>query len=53
MRKLPIPSGHEAMCGGAAALLTKRGRPVGMRIAFVLGTAKPDQWDGFAHQGIN
>ena len=40
------PSGNEAMCAGAAALLMKRGRPsVGMRIAFVTGDAKPNQWD--------
>lgn len=40
------PSGNEAMCAGAAALLMKRGRPsVGMRIAFALGQADPHQWD--------
>jgi hypothetical protein len=40
------PSGNEAMCAGAAALLIKRGRPtVGMRIAFALGQADPHQWD--------
>ncbi|MEJ6002769.1 hypothetical protein [Paucibacter soli] len=49
-----IPSGHEAMCAGAAALLMKRGRPtVGMRIAFALGAAKPDQWDAIARQVID
>lgn len=47
-------SGHEAMCTGAAALLMKRGRPtVGMRIAFALGVAKPDQWDDIAHKVIS
>lgn len=49
-----MPSGHEAMCAGAAAFLMKRGRPtVGMRIAFALGAAQPDQWDAVAHQVIN
>jgi hypothetical protein len=48
------PSGHEAMCAGAAALLMKRRRPtVAMRIAFALGAARPDQWDGCADQVIN
>lgn len=40
------PSGDEAMCAGAAALLMKRGRPtVLMRLAFISGQASPDQWD--------
>lgn len=40
------PSGHEAMCAGAAALLMKRERPtVGMRFAFVLGAVSPNDWD--------
>lgn len=40
------PSGHEAMCAGAAALLMKRGRPtVSMRFAFVTGAASPSDWD--------
>ena len=44
-----VPSGHEAMCAGAAAVLMKRGRPtVSMRYAFTLGSAKPDQWDSIA-----
>jgi len=41
-----IPSGHESMCAGAAAYLMKRKRPtVGMRIAFAMGVASPDDWD--------
>ncbi len=48
-----VPSGEEAMCAGAAALLMKRGRPtVGMRIAFVTGAATPDQWDGVFNEII-
>lgn len=48
------PSGHEAMCAGAAAVLMKRRRPtVAMRIAFVQGAARPDQWDGCSHHVIN
>ena len=48
------PSGSEAMCAGAAAVLMKRGRPtVGMRIGFAIGAARPDQWDDIAHQVIN
>lgn len=40
------PSGHEAMCAGAAAVLMKRGRPtVNMRISFALGVASPSKWD--------
>lgn len=40
------PSGHEAMCAGAAAVLMKRGRPtVAMRIAFATGAATPEDWD--------
>lgn len=40
------PSGNEAMCAGAAAVLMKRGRPtVAMRVAFAMGVAKPNQWD--------
>ena len=40
------PSGHEAMCAGAAAYLMKQQRPsVGMRYAFITGMAKPDDWD--------
>lgn len=48
------PSGQEAMCAGAAAFLMKRGRPtVGMRIAFALSVAKPDQWEECASQVID
>lgn len=37
---------RESMCAGAAALLMKRGRPtVGMRLAFLTGSASPDDWD--------
>lgn len=44
------PSGDEAMCAGAASLLIKRGRPtVAMRMAFVMGVAKPQQWDSIAN----
>lgn len=40
------PSGHEAMCAGAAAYLLKRGRTTQvMRFAFVLGVASPGDWD--------
>ena len=49
-----VPSGNEAMCAGAAAVLMKRGRPtVGMRIGFAIGAAKPNQWDDIAHLVIN
>lgn len=49
-----VPSGHEAMCAGAAALLMKRGRPtVTMRFAFALGKVRPDQWDPVADQVIS
>lgn len=48
------PSGEEAMCAGAAALLMKRGRPtVGMRIAFVTRAASPDQWDAVFNEIID
>ena len=41
-----IPSGHEAMCGGAAAYLMSKRRPnVEMRIAFALGAAEVNDWD--------
>lgn len=41
-----VPSGHEAMCAGAAAVLMKRGRPtITMRYAFVTGQADPKDWD--------
>lgn len=44
------PSGNEAMCAGAAALMIERRRPtVAMRIAFVTGMARPEQWDGCRH----
>lgn len=40
-----VPSGHEAMCAGAAAALIKRGRPtVAMRLAIVTRRTDPDQW---------
>lgn len=40
------PSGHEAMCAGAAAYLMKHGRPtVGMRLGFISGSASPDDWE--------
>lgn len=39
------PSGHEAMCAGAAAYLMKHKRPsVAMRIAFATGAATPADW---------
>lgn len=39
-------SGNEAMCAGAAAYLMKVGRPtVGMRVAFAMDIAKPEDWD--------
>ena len=48
------PSGEEAMCAGAAAVLVKRGRPsVAMRIAFAQGVAKPNQWDSCAQLVID
>lgn len=48
------PSGDEAMCAGAATFLMKRGRPtVAMRIAFVSGVARPDQWDDVAPHVID
>lgn len=48
------PSGEEAMCAGAAALLMKRGRPtVSMRLAMALGVAQRDQWDDIAPQVID
>jgi hypothetical protein len=48
------PSGHEAMCAGAATFLMKQRRPsVSMRIAFAMGVAKPDQWDECAHLVID
>ncbi|GAB0079355.1 hypothetical protein TOC8171_47610 [Pseudomonas syringae] len=41
-----MPSGHEAMCAGAAAFLMKHHRPtVGMRYAFATGAASPTDWD--------
>jgi hypothetical protein len=40
------PSGHEAMCAGAAAYLMNRDRPTQiMRVAFALGAATPTDWD--------
>lgn len=40
------PSGHEAMCAGAAAYLVKHKRPtVSMRVAFAMGVAAPTDWD--------
>ncbi|MFL1481387.1 hypothetical protein [Pseudomonas grimontii] len=40
------PSGHEAMCAGAAAYLMKHGRPtLSMRIAFHTGEVDPTAWD--------
>lgn len=40
------PSGNEMMCAGAAAYLMKIKQPtVGMRIAFVVGAAKVNDWD--------
>lgn len=40
------PSGHEAMCAGAAAYLMKHRRPtVSMRFSFSSGSANPDDWD--------
>lgn len=48
------PSGEEAMCAGAAALLMKRGRPsVNMRIAFATGVATPDQWEQLGDRVID
>jgi hypothetical protein len=48
------PSGNEAMCAGAAALLMKRGRPtVAMRIAIALRLVQQDQWDAIADQVIS
>ena len=48
------PSGNEAMCAGAAAVLMKRGRPtISMRVAFAMGVAKPDQWDHFAEEVVD
>lgn len=40
------PSGHEAMCAGAAAYLLKQHRPtVAMRVAFAMSIADPSDWD--------
>jgi len=40
------PSGHEAMCAGAASYLLAKRRPsVPMRVAFAMGLAKPEDWD--------
>ena len=40
------PSGEERMCAGASAFLMKRGAPTaGMRMAFHLGDANPNDWD--------
>lgn len=42
-----IPSGHEAMCAGAAAYLMVQRRPtIGMRMAFAFKDATPTDWDG-------
>jgi hypothetical protein len=41
-----IASGHEAMCAGAAAYLSKVGRPtIGMRIGFLTNEITPSDWD--------
>lgn len=41
-----LPSGHEAMCAGAAAYLLKKNRPtIGMRLAFAVGGATISDWD--------
>ncbi|XLY90540.1 hypothetical protein ACK8QS_22985 (plasmid) [Ectopseudomonas mendocina] len=40
------PSGHEAMCAGAATLLMAKKRPnLIMRLAFLFGDADPSDWD--------
>lgn len=40
------PSGRESMCAGAAAYLMKVGRPnVAMRVGFVTGIIRPEDWD--------
>lgn len=39
------PSGHEAMCAGAAAYLWKIGRPtVAMRIGLAIGACSTEDW---------
>lgn len=41
-----LPSGHEAMCAGAAAFLMRHQRPsVAMRIAFATGAAAAGDWN--------
>lgn len=41
-----IASGQEAMCAGAAAYLSKVGRPtIGMRIGFLTNEITPSDWD--------
>ena len=48
------PSGNESMCAGAAAFLMKSGRPtIGMRIAFITGSAKPDDWKSIYDEVID
>lgn len=40
------PSGHEAMCAGAAATLMKKGRPnIAMRLAFMTKAIPVTHWD--------
>jgi hypothetical protein len=40
------PSGREAMCAGAAALMMKRDSPtLMMQFAFATGAASPSDWD--------
>jgi hypothetical protein len=48
------PTGNEAMCAGAAAVMMKRGRPsVAMRIAFAIGAVEPTRWDACATDVID
>lgn len=48
------PSGKEPMCAGACAYLMKAGRPtVGMRLAFVTGNAKPNDWINVYHEVVD
>jgi hypothetical protein len=48
------PSGHEAMCAGAAAYLLKKHRPtVTMRAAFAFGIAQPEDWQEAMEQVID